>query len=533
MRGLAVADCETDPFLFGRVPIPFAWGYYDGTHYERFWGEDSTRAFVKFLRKQPVVCFAHNGGRFDWHFLLRWAEPYTRLMIINGRIAALPFGLAELRDSFSILPVPLKAYKKDEIDYTIMERKRRDKPANRRKIESYLRNDCVYLHELIAGFVEKFGLRITQASAAMHEWVSMSERKAPITDVEFYDRFAPYYYGGRVECFEYGVINTRFAVYDINSAYPFAMLYAHPYSSDFDIVKRYVKGADFYRVRCVSRGAFPFRGEGDPQEYAGLRFPADDKVREYTITGWEFDAAQDTHTIERVKVLESITFSEHVAFREYIMRFYEMRLQAKAAKNEAESLFAKLLMNSLYGKFAANPENYRQYIIVPMDVVPVLSEYGYTFAGEFGPWGLAEAPLPEAQRRFYNVATGASITGFVRAMLWRAICSSKGILYCDTDSVAVRKRGARIVLGEQLGEWKHEGDFNKAGIAGKKLYVFRGVKRGEYKYASKGAKLTLAQLWQVARGVKVTWRSDAPTFSVNKAPSFIERDIHYTARRKG
>ena len=38
---------------------------------------------------------------------------------------------------------------------------------------------------------------------------------------------------------------------------------------------------------------------------------------------------------------------------------------------------------------------------------------------------------------FYNVATAASITGFVRAFMWRAICDSEEPLYCDTDSYHV------------------------------------------------------------------------------------------------
>jgi DNA polymerase elongation subunit (family B) len=429
--------------------------------------------------------------------------------------------------------VPLAAYKKDEIDYNLMEESERDKPENRKLISEYLRSDCVYLYELVSRFIESFGMQMTQASAAMQYWKKLSKRPLPRSDADYYAELSPYYYGGRVQCFQQGIIETHFSVYDINSAYPEAMLYEHPYSTEFAQVDGYVKGSDFFRVRCLSHGAFPYRGLGgtDERNY-GLWFPADDVEREYTVTGWEYEAAIETGTIEKVDVLESRIFSEHINFADYINHFYEMRLKAKREKDIANDLFAKLLMNSLYGKFAANPENYRNYMIVPMDVIAGLEMAGWSFAGELGPWGLAEAELTGEQMRYYNIATSASITGFVRAKLWRALSSSKGLLYCDTDSIAVEKAGAGVILGKNLGQWKHEGNFDRAGIAGKKLYIFRGVPiqgKRQYKTASKGARLTDAQLWAVAKGIEVEYTPEAPTFSPRKVPVFTTRRLKFTA----
>ena len=529
-RPIAVCDCETDPFRQHRVPKPFVWGYYDGKEYRQFY---DTAEFVAFVSEQRVIVYAHNGGKFDWHFLLEHCEPYDDVMIINGRISKMRLGVAECRDSYNILPVPLAAYKKDVIDYSIMEKGERDKPRNREKISNYLRGDCVYLYELVSRFINTFGLHLTQASAAMQHWKKVSKRELPRSNAEYYDAISPYYYGGRVQCFQNGIINTKFQVYDLNSAYPDAMMRKHPYSTEYMHLDGFVEGADFYKVRCVSRGAFPFRGEGGENGFNfGLHFPADSKMREYTITQWEYVAAMESKTIERVSVLESLIYTDHVDFGEYINHFYKMRLKAKLEKDIANDLFSKLLMNSLYGKFAANPSNYKNYMIVPMDVIGGLELSGWTFGGELGPWGLAEADLTEEQQRYYNVATSASITGFVRAALWRALSSSSGLLYCDTDSIAVEKKGKGVILGDKLGQWKHEGDFDKAGIAGKKLYIFRGVPiKGQriYKTASKGARLTDAELWEVAKGNEVEYTPEAPTFSPRKAPVFTKRRINFTA----
>ena len=527
-RGIAVIDAETDPFKKGRITIkPFVWGYYNGSEYHQF---TTTADLVEFIQDRDEIIYAHNGGKFDFHLgLLEYIEPYGELMIINGRISKMSIGACELRDSWNIIPVKLADYKKDEVDYAIFEETERHKWHNWETITKYLKSDCVYLFELIDRFVAEYGMHLTQAGASMKQWEKISPLPVPRTDADFYNQFAPYYYGGRVECFERGILDVDFDVVDINSAYPDAMLRQHPYSPNFSTYRGYKPNADFYRLRCVSRGAFPFRGHGGT-----LSFPTDGERREYTITGWELQAAIDTKSISEVEYIESIIFCSHVDFSEYILKNYNLRLAATEAGDLAGRLLYKLAMNSLYGKFAANPENYKEYMVVPMEEAAGIAGIGWQFGGELGPWALAEAPISEERQRYYNVATGASITGFVRAKLWRAIHGSGRVLYCDTDSLAVVGPGDDIIIGDKLGQWKNEGAFDRAGIAGKKLYIFRGVfdkEKGErnYKTAAKGVRLTNSQLWRVASGKEVFASNLAPTFSVHKSPHIISRRINLTA----
>lgn len=546
MRKIAVIDAETDPFRKGRIPAPFIWGYYDGNEFRTF---DSGDSLCEFLRENDSIVYAHNGGKFDYHFLLRYLAPFDDIKIINGRIAVMHIGQCELRDSYNIVPVPLSAYKKDEIDYAIMEKSERTRPDNANTIRAYLRSDCVYLFELISKFIESFGLKLTLAGASMAEWKRISAQPIPETDADFYAEISPYYYGGRVECFQSGIIEKNFAVYDINSAYPYAMTFEHPYSVEKERANGYLKDADFVRVLASSVGAFPFRGAGkginasdsegmEDENVLGLWFPHDGLWREFTITGHEYRMANDHGILYKSKVIESIRFAGRISFRDYVNHFYEMRNKAKAANDDANSLFAKLFMNSLYGKFAANPERYNNYCIVPKSDAADLAacteaewnEAGWKFGGELGPWILAQSELADAEKRYYNVATGASITGFVRAMLFDAIKSSKGVLYCDTDSIAVESLGLQNICGPKLGQWKHEGDFDKAGIGGKKLYIFRGIGKTPNKTASKGVRLTEAELWKVAKGETVKYEPEAPTFAIRKAPVFQSRNVRSTVK---
>ncbi|MGI0068848.1 MAG: hypothetical protein ACREAN_01175, partial [Nitrosopumilaceae archaeon] len=201
MKSIFTIDCETDPFKKYRFPQPFLWGIYDGSSY---WQFERTQDVVDFVSETPGIFYAHNGGRFDYHFLLDYAEPFTDTMIINGRLAKWKLGQAELRDSFNILPVALREYKKDVFDYSLMESESRSKPVIRAQIEEYLKHDCIYLHELVSGFVKQFGLHLTQAAASMNLWKKESGFRLPNTGSDLYDKLKPFYFGGRVQCFRQG-----------------------------------------------------------------------------------------------------------------------------------------------------------------------------------------------------------------------------------------------------------------------------------------------------------------------------------------
>lgn len=554
-RPYAVLDCESDPFKIGRVPQPFLWGFWDGgfmdeeTPYYEF---ETVAEAVEFLHDKEYIVYAHNGGKFDYHYMLEYIEPFDEIMIISGRLAKFHIGICEFRDSFNILPIPLAEYQKTKIDYGIFESEERCKPENMAQIRSYLRDDCRFLYELVEKFIERFGVQMTQAGASMRQWQKISGLKPQKSDADYYAEFHPYYYGGRCECFKVGVINELFESVDINSAYPYAMLQKHPYFLDYLTVNgnpgltREQTGPAFFKVCAVSRGAFPFR-DAD----GSLWFPRDNEPREYHITGWELLAAQDTNTIEDLEVLECRYFTTLVSFTDYVNQFYNERKLAAKNGDKAGKLFGKLFMNSLYGKFAMNPDEFSEYAVFDPELIGYLDEENtekwveynekpFLFAGELGPWVLGRADLDEDKKNFYNIATSASVTGFVRAYLWRAVQKCEGVIYTDTDCVVARKIGP-LEIGPELGQWEVEGRFTRGGIAGKKLYAFqyrpgtgpvdkKTGKKKMWKIASKGVKLTAGQIMKVARGGQVEYKPMVPTYSVYQKPQFINRIVKATGK---
>lgn len=530
-----------------RIPHPFIWGLYGGPTGEEYYEFDTSSELVKFLEGKRHVVYAHNGGKFDYHYVRDDINTGEPISIIAGRLAKFRIGECEFRDSMNILPVALAEFKKDEVDYSIFEPGVRDEPQNREIIRKYLRSDCTYLYELIEAHRRENGVCLTQAGASMRAWAKQSGIAPPKQTAAQYQLYKPYYYGGRVQCFQSGVKSADFKVFDINSAYPKAMLSAHPFSTVADRLTHLPHEKEIHKclitLRCTARGCFPFRLGDDPTK-GDLFFPDDERtIRRYHVTGYEFLAALRQNAIKNIHI-ETVHYFEHsVQFQEFIESNWSRRSEAKRIGNKALDIILKLLMNSLYGKFASDYDKYREYQLCWQDDLLKRQAEGYepdTY------WGnerhLISRPIPEEKHRFYNVATAASITGYVRAMLYEALCQVSNPLYCDTDSIACSDVGL-LSQGDGLGQWKVEGEFDEYAIAGKKMYAFhkRDAPRtleldargnyAHYKVACKGVDLTPFEIMRAASGEEITYSPSVPTYSVKRAaPIYTPRDVKLTAR---
>lgn len=536
-------DCETDPFKEGRIPAPFLWGVYNGEteEYEEFPTSQEMLTFLNTAQAQLV--YAHNGGKFDYHFLRDEINTDENIMVVSGRLAKFRIGDIEFRDSINLLVNPLRAFAKEEIDYAKLEAEVRHLHMD--EIKRYLRSDCVNLWTTLKAYFDRYGRGLTQAGASFRYWKKNYGTGFIAQQRGQAELYRPFYYGGRVECFATGHAKQNFDVIDINSAYPYAMLSRHPFEPEGVLRTTLPPGDElertFIRLDAVAKGCFPLRDVED----GSLQFPWDEKkVREYFVTGWELKAALELNLVKIFNVVDVHYFSHTVDFVQYVNHFYDERKAAKIRGDKVQDVFAKLFMNSLYGKFAADPNKYHEYLIATDDSFLDHVEEGYHCSA---PWSRPRAglvhgeegqdnkylmarPLPEEKHRYYNVATAASITGFVRAHLLKALHASSGVLYCDTDSIAAR-RTEGVPLSGNLGDWKLEMRCNEYAIAGKKLYAFKNAELDEWKVACKGVDLTAAQIVQVARGKRISYSPEVPTFSIHKSsPQFVGREICMTAK---
>lgn len=517
-KEILAVDCETDPFKHGRVPKPFLWGVYGEFGY---WQTEDTDELAEFLKRRDAIAYAHNGGKFDWHFILNHLDKMKPITVINGRIAKASLGLCEIRDSINLFPIALEEFQKTKIDYDKFEADvRRDHWP---EIEHYQKDDCFQLYRLVTSFIENYGMQLTQAGAAIRIWEGMSGN-VERTDKDYFEQFSKFYYGGRTQVFKAGIIDRPFNVYDIVSAYPHAMKDAkHPSGRPFLTENWDNDGAALLTIKAKALGFLPHRNED-----GGLSFPDTGEDMTFNCTGWELLNYIELSG-EPFDLVECWRYPLLIDFSEYVDRFFKLKKEAKDSGDKAQYIFAKIFLNALYGKFASNPENYGEFMLFqPGEVTPEGWHINELINDKIG---FISRPLPSAKHRYYNVGTAASITGFVRAKLARAIYKSKGVIYCDTDSVICEKFAGDEMSGE-LGGWELEAKCKGGAVAGKKLYVFdlcEPDKKGNlHKTASKGAKLTPQQIKDVAKGETVMYENQAPTFSIKKKPVFIDRNIKRT-----
>lgn len=518
-KKFAVIDCETDPFAPGRIPQPFIWGFYSAEDgYLKF---DDVEELFEFLRGQDLRIYAHNGGKFDFHYMLHKIPSWEKVIMINGRLAQFRIDGLEFCDSYCILPVPLSAYQKTKIDYNIFEKENRDIPENKKLIEEYLKDDCVFLYELVEEFIKTNGHALTIASSAIKKLQKIENIKIADSGRIFFEALRPYYFGGRVECFRKGIIKGNIQYFDINSAYPYAMLHEHPIGDFITTHDRTpkIKGHNFYKLQSKSIGAFPFR-----QEDNSLMFPADNQERIFCVTGWELLAAKELYPKLKIIHIEQKVFLQTQNFKKYVNHYYTIKATSK--KGSPENIFSKLYLNSAYGKFAADPEKYKTTFIIPFDDFNKAIEEGFNIHGELHDRLIISKSNDEENWRHYNVATGASITGFVRAYLFKAIRAVANPIYCDTDSLIFTGKH-NLPEGIDLGQWKLEGNFTEGGIGGKKIYAFKNDK-GEEKTACKGLILDYSEIIRVCKGETIEKTPNSPIYSIKKGKYFLKKKISMT-----
>jgi hypothetical protein len=271
----------------------------------------------------------------------------------------------------------------------------------------------------------------------------------------------------------------------------------------------------------------------------------------FYVTGWELLHALCAKSFSG-KILMGEVPESTINFKPYVHEYFGKKAEAETKGDKAGRLIAKIMLNSLYGKYAQRNDKFRSYVLMPLGSnitevnrrrVANLSE-PYTLHAEFDYAGLEVWSLPSKGGQLYNVATAASITGYVRAMLYKAIHETNPY-YCDTDSILCDSKRAPSNLGDNLGQWSLEARGDLLYIAGKKLYAMRIVgtydeksakMKGYYwdgkrawKIASKGCRLNPEQMKTLCQGKTVHYKNDAPCYSLLNSPFFVERKITRTA----
>jgi hypothetical protein len=158
------------------------------------------------------------------------------------------------------------------------------------------------------------------------------------------------YHGGKTESYVQGpMIIQNITEYDIVSAYPYAMTQIGNFF-DYEVQPWNCKG-DIY-----NNGVYQVRGHILCQ-YHPLYTETFERVCTLPpswVTGWELNSALQ-HKCFDGEVIQGFNMYSHDGNKnglaEYVWHFFKLKADAKIAHNITETQWAKVALNSLYGKF--------------------------------------------------------------------------------------------------------------------------------------------------------------------------------------
>jgi hypothetical protein len=311
---------------------------------------------------------------------------------------------------------------------------------------------------------------------------------------------------------------------------------AYSVFSSLDSLLRYARGYPYFvRWRGLSLGALPVRdGRGR------LSYPVEHG--EFCSTHHEFEAALDLGLISPDKVIEALVCENSICFDSFVNHYGTLKTKAKRENDTLAYLIAKLIQNSAYGKTATNPEHYKDWFIRTGDADPPGQKDAdrgpVPFSRRWHPLFQFEGgeiyARPSTSPRYVDVALGASITGWGRATLLRAIAGSTDPVYCDTDSLICRRLAPDCEIDPYaLGAWKDEGPIDRIAIAGKKLYAAwhqgRVVKVASKGFSVTGGNESIAKtILGITQGQKFDYHNEAPNFKLDGSARFTKRVIQST-----
>ena len=276
------------------------------------------------------------------------------------------------------------------------------------------------------------------------------------------------------------VLSKKVNVYDVNSMYPYQMCnellpFSYPVYQKGKIEPTPNRPLFIQRIEVwceLKKGHMPsiilhnnrygsetqfLINSFDPKKGLSLIDESTSMI-ELTLTNIDLELLFENYEIYEIKYIDGYSFlGSRNLFKEYILPLYNMKSQLPKG---AERELIKLLINSLYGKFATKRRHIRQQ--------PFLIDGRTRYV----------TMCSEETKPVYT-AVASFITAYARKQLFSAINSHLDtFVYCDTDSVHLLDDTLPddIVDGKRLGAWDLEKVYVKSKYLKQKGYC--GIKEG-------------------------------------------------------
>jgi hypothetical protein len=488
----AVFDIETYKWI-----NPYAVGFYDGEKYKIFCGKTCIYDFIKNVithKYRTYTIFAHYGGKFDFNFIAEVIKTldYDFKMIFQGSsclqikvyhhkegktegrkirdktnfndsYALLKFSLDKLTKNFDVEHKKLNFMKdkktKNDYEYLYELYKQNDK-----RFFDYLKNDVLGLYEVITKFIEMIeknngtmGLTIASTSLKTYQ-KGFLNHSITVCEKELNDEMKKAYYGGRTEIVKMILPSDNYFCYDVNSLYPFVM-----FNNEFPISKP-IKINNPKKENILNDCGITFCKIESPNLYIPLlpiHFTIN-KTNKLIYPIGKFEGVWDNHFLRKalklgykIDIKKMYIFKTDFIFKEFVKKFFELKRKSK--KDSPDYVLAKLMLNSLYGKFAQNQES---EIFMKIKNIVDLSKYDIVDCLD-NDYNIFRVKT-ESKGNFHIPQISIHVTTLAQLKLYDYIekilelCKILG--YYDTDSLFTN---AKLNTSSRLGDLKLEYPFKK------------------------------------------------------------------------
>lgn len=375
----------------------------------------------------------------------------------------LNFSVEEVAKAFNL------SIKKLEIDYKA-KREKRHKITDEEK--EYLKHDVMIMSLALEKMFEMKITRMTIASNAMNFF------KDTISKKRFEEWFKPPLYDKDLRQAYKGGFTYLNEIYrgkevkegivlDVNSLYPSVMYYSPmPYGEGIYFDGKYVpdKLYNLYiqNITCqfrIKKGMIPTIQIKNnlsfvPTEYLSS---SNGESINLTLTNVDLKLFLEHYDIYDVSYNWGWKYkSSTKIFKSYIDYWNELKVKATKEGNKPLRTIAKLMLNSLYGKFAASPEGRSK--------IPYLDN------------NIVKYKLSELEERTaYYLPISIFITSWARD---KTIRSAQAVyhrfIYADTDSLHLEGTDIPenlLISDTELGKWKIESTFKRGKYLRQKCYI--------------------------------------------------------------
>lgn len=448
------------------------------------WGQTLSlfMLYVKENLKNTTIYF-HNL-KFDGSFILTWLinngykykerlyrkdnKGYTCLISEEGQYYQITVNFKSgnqviFQDSLKLLPFSVKKIAKDFqlpiskgiIDY--------DSYKITDEVLDYVFND-VSIVALALKEIKNNGMdKMTTASCAYNNFIKtcmFANSFFPVLDKEFLIEWREAYRGGRsqVNPLYRNVVLYNVKRYDINSMYPYIM-HDLPLPIGMPIKCTEIGNYEFelYKVEIMFKlkdGHLPTLLKKNVVFGESSYYENSEGILILYMSNIDFEIFTRHYNIQYIKFLEIYGFktTTHL-FKNYIDKWYKIKNENTGAKKA----IAKLMLNSLYGKFGSN--------CVGKSKIPSLDEDGV----------LSFTKTEDKDMRKYYLPIAIAITSWAHLLIDDAIMETgvHNFVYCDTDSVhTLGELPDNMVDKCILGKFKLEGSELKSKYVRQKTYVF-------------------------------------------------------------